>query len=139
MCANPEDPIEDPNTCVVVKDAQNKVHWLQSCPADKPVCAFENAQFGVNAVCEAEPAEDKILPGEDCQANEECYSNVCSQSICKGKAAAQTCADHRDCDTGLFCSSITGTCSSQKQIGTVLKTNFYAYVFGSLVQVTMSV
>jgi hypothetical protein len=43
-------------------------------------------------------------PGEYCSIDTQCFSKNCTNKACVGKEEGQDCADHVDCNPGLFCS-----------------------------------
>lgn len=118
MCLKPGQSFNSTDICVHVNDTRGKVHLLQTCPSDKPVCPYETATWGTDAICQTAVAAAKLLPGEPCKSSAECYSSNCVKSTCVGKSATQTCIDDRDCDIGLFCND-TNACETQKQIAEV--------------------
>ncbi|KAJ3424360.1 dd-gdca protein [Anaeramoeba flamelloides] len=58
-------------------------------------------------------------PGETCDHNDQCNTKTCESNVCKGIAEGESCEPHsgsRVCDTGLFCDSEnTQTCIKQIQ------------------------
>ena len=44
-----------------------------------------------------------LLPGDVCESNEQCKSNLCDSSRCKGFDKDEYCYHHSMCDVGYFC------------------------------------
>jgi len=43
------------------------------------------------------------MAGRNCTHNTQCYSGKCVDGSCRGRAAAETCVDSRDCDINMAC------------------------------------
>lgn len=95
-----------PNICINVSDTRQRVHYLQSCPAET-YCPFTSNYTNNTIRCIPKPAGNLTLPGEYCSNNQECLSTNCENGICKGKLLEEKCTDHSDCDPGLFCNGTT--------------------------------
>ena len=54
-------------------------------------------------------------PGEKCNNNTDCYSNICTNNICVGLPGGSSCASDMDCTVGFSCRR--GICSSLISIG----------------------
>jgi hypothetical protein len=112
--------ITAPDMCMMVNDTKNKLHLIKPCESEsKPICNFTTISYDSPAFCEAAPPASLTFPGESCSKNSECHSGQCSNGVCKGKSADQTCSDDYDCDVGYYCSSWDSKCRAQKQFGEV--------------------
>ena len=58
--------------------------------------------------------------GEKCVANDDCYNQNCTKSVCTGIAKGQNCTDDQSCMKGNFCQSqaTVPTCVAQLAKGT---------------------
>ena len=72
----------------------------------------------VKAKCEKLKIKTNIIryPGEDCNENSECSSNVCDNNICSGKKLHDKCNDTKECFVNLFCSKKTNRCEYQRDL-----------------------
>ena len=52
---------------------------------------------------EASDLQSNLLGGRTCVDASQCVTYNCVDQICKGRADAQSCSSHKDCDAGLYC------------------------------------
>ena len=103
------------NTCVHVKDIQEKYNYIQPCKnEDKPYCPFEKAKYGKDALCEKKIEIEKKIAGDKCVKDIDCLSKLCKQSRCIGSNKSENCEKNEDCNPGLFCSK-QKICINQKE------------------------
>lgn len=107
----------EPDVCVKIVDEQEKYYNVRRCSGEKSFCPYEKATYTSPAKCEKpqEAAKQALLPFDDCSKDEECVSLKCDNHKCKGKLEAEVCKSHEDCDSGLFCESLSGQCVKQKE------------------------
>lgn len=105
-----------PSVCVNVSDYQQKVHLLQPCPSGT-YCPIASNLTNKTISCIPDVSTNKILPGESCSTNQDCYSVNCVSGFCKGANIDESCSNHSDCEPGLFCNQ--SHCSKQVAFGEV--------------------
>jgi len=66
----------------------------------------------VNAQCTYSPG---FLPGQACQQNSDCITNVCTNSVCVGSTAGQSCTT-TSCYDGFYCNN-RSVCAAQSGLG----------------------
>ncbi|OMJ75700.1 hypothetical protein SteCoe_25108 [Stentor coeruleus] len=59
----------------------------------------------------------KSLPGDYCNSNNQCESNLCSLGKCEGRYYSSPCLTSADCDVYLYCDEHTFTCVDQLSFG----------------------
>ncbi|KAJ6237374.1 dd-gdca protein [Anaeramoeba flamelloides] len=89
----------------------------KKCTADNTEdrCISGNECYG--GVCANNKCSGMKDNGESCVVNEQCFSGNCEKSICRGSKEGSDCDSEqlygRGCDQGLYCDSITNTCTKQ--------------------------
>ena len=61
----------------------------------------------------ASPSPNTRFPGEYCYEDWDCISNTCHSNSCIGLPLLQKCQQNTDCRQGLYCSSVSQTCTNQ--------------------------
>ena len=95
QCA-PSDYTMPKNYCAV---SYNGTFFLEPCSSSSEICDLTTGK------CKESSPVDPTLnyPGEICDSNSDCSSNVCTSNICIGKSVDESCAHHEDCNPGLRC------------------------------------
>jgi hypothetical protein len=71
-----------------------------------------------------------VYPGELCETDSDCLSSNCVQDlrlnrkICEGANKGDSCNANKDCNPGLYCSSISGACTYLRQFGQSCENDF---------------
>ncbi|OMJ66025.1 hypothetical protein SteCoe_37278 [Stentor coeruleus] len=55
----------------------------------------------------------KSLPGDQCNLNNQCLSNLCFSNKCQGRPLGSSCTTSADCNIFLYCNEYTFTCVNQ--------------------------
>lgn len=109
-----KEPLKE-NTCVHVKDIQEKYNYIQPCENEnKPYCPYEQAKYGKDAICEEKINNEKKIAGDNCEKDTDCLSKLCRLTKCLGSNKAENCIKNEDCNPGLFCSK-QKICIPQKE------------------------
>lgn len=91
----------DAVTCAYYEE-DSSTYYLKEC-ASKFDCSGSS---GKNLTCQAETTT-LAFPGEDCDTNTDCFSNLCTEDVCVGVGAGVACTTNIDCDPGYYCNAAT--------------------------------
>ena len=105
----------DKGQCSIMKDEGNHMFFeLMACP-ESQVC---DLHFEAEPdVCMPSYTAPLLYPGEYCLNNTECYSGICTASVCIGKKVDGECSEDSQCDAKLYCDAIKKVCIPAKKKG----------------------
>jgi len=96
------------NVCAPELTANTRCDRTEDCPTSR-VCSFRKTTDDVLVVCRS-PQPGGLAPGESCQNNNECETNlcVCTDELCNGRdgTCSEICKSDADCTQGYGCGTI---------------------------------
>jgi len=96
------------NVCAPELTANTRCDRSEDCPTSR-VCSFRQTTDEVLTVCRA-PQTGGAAPGEECNNNVDCETNlcVCTDELCNGRAGtcSEVCKSDADCTQGYGCGTI---------------------------------
>lgn len=97
------------NQCIS-HDLKADIYKISLCPSGK-VCDYFSNPLQEEIFCSQQ--EKQKVHGEECDFNNDCYSNSCEAKACKGFSKDKECTDTNQCELGLYCNLTKKTCQPQ--------------------------
>ncbi|KAJ6248162.1 hypothetical protein M0813_17821 [Anaeramoeba flamelloides] len=120
-------------------DADTKCYPHLWCNQKSGLCELDNSGSACTTgtecyggVCSDKKCTVMKANIDKCTTNDECWSGSCKNGVCRGNAPGVACDPStlggHTCDVGLYCDSITHTCSSQIKAGEECLTHLLPYL-----------